>query len=179
MANGNRVFPSVVQRVCSYVISAEMSGADLVIITCSSISGLADIAARLVEIPVMKIDDPMAELAVKRGRRIKVLATLSTTLTPSVRLIQEKASQQGKAVFLDPVLCEKARQFLDRGNPEMHDRILRKEIEDTIDNYDLIVLAQASMGRVLDTLDSKKANRVLTSPKIAVDYLRRRLLSGQ
>ena len=113
----------------------------------------------------------------KRADRIKVLATISSTLDPSVQLIEEKSRQRGKEIVLDPFFCERVRQFLDEGNPEGHDRILREEIEKALKKFDIVVLAQASMGRVLDTLDVEKRRSVLTSPALAVEHIKRRFLS--
>ena len=78
---------------------------------------------------------------------------------------------------MDSSLCETARQFLDEGNSQEHDRILREEIEISLKQFDLIVLAQASMGRVLDTLDGKERNRILTSPTLAIEHIRKRYVS--
>lgn len=178
VANGDVISPSVVKRVCSYVVSAEMSGVDLVVITCSSISGIANIAEHLVGIPVIRIDEPMAELAVKEGNRIKVLATISSTLTPTLQLLQEKIRRQGKETALNSALCKTARKFLDEGNPAEHDRILREEIENALKNFDLVLLAQVSMARVVDTLDAEKRKRVLTSPRLAIEEIKRRFPSG-
>ncbi|MFQ5842154.1 MAG: aspartate/glutamate racemase family protein [Thermodesulfobacteriota bacterium] len=178
IANDNVISPGVVRRVCSYVVSAEISGVDLVVITCSSISVIARLAERMVGIPVMRIDEPMAELAVEKADRIKVLATISSTLNPSMQLIEEKSQRQGKEVVLDSSLCERARQFLDEGNPEGHDRILREEIEKSLKKFDLVILAQASMGRVLDTLDVEKRRSVFTSPALAVEHIKRKFLSS-
>lgn len=173
-ANNDIITSSLVRRVCSYILSAEISGADLVVITCSTISCIAIIAKHLVRIPVVRIDEPMAELAVKKGERVKVLATLSSTLTPTMQLIKEKRQQQGKKVVLDGFLINKARQFLDEGNHKKHDQIIKEEIENALENYDLVILAQASMERVLDTLSAEKQKRVLTSPKLAVEYIKRK-----
>ena len=177
LANENVISSSVVRRVCSYVVSAELSGANLVVITCSTISPTARVAERLVGIPVLRIDEPLAERAVEWGDRVKVLATISSTLAPSVELLREKSRQKGKEIVLDSSLCERARQFLDEGNPQEHDRILREEIEISLKRFDLIVLAQASMGRVLDTLDGKERSRVLTSPTLAIEHIRKRYVS--
>ena len=177
IAHGDALSPSVVKRVCDYVLSAEMSGADLAVITCSTISKIAKVAENMVNIPVMRIDEPMAEIAVKEGRRIKVLATISSTLTPSLELIRNKALEKGKEIDLDSSLCERARTSLDEGNPEAHDRILREEIEKFLKDFDFVILSQASMGRVLDTLEAEKRKRVLASPSLAVDHIRGRFFS--
>ena len=111
IANNGIISPNLVRRVCSYIISAEISGADLVVITCSTISCIAMIVKHLVKIPVMRIDEPMAELAVKRSEQIKVLATLSSTLSPTMQLIKEKCKQKGKKIALDGLLIKEARNF--------------------------------------------------------------------
>jgi Asp/Glu/hydantoin racemase len=178
IANDNVISPSVVRRVCSYVVSAEMSGADLVVITCSTVSVIARVAERMVGIPVMRIDEPMAEVAAEKGNRIKVLATISSTVAPSVELIKEKAYQRGKEIVLDSFLCKTARQFLDEGNPQEHDRILREEIENSLKDFDLVILAQVSMARVLEMMDPEKRKCVFTSPPLAIEGIRRRFLSS-
>ena len=66
----------IARRVTGLVVRAEQAGADAALITCSSIGGCADIAARLVSIPVRRIDRPMAAQAVRRGGTVAVAATL-------------------------------------------------------------------------------------------------------
>ena len=75
---------------------------------------------------------------------------------------------------MDGFLINKARQFLDEGNPKKHDQIIKEEIENALENYDLVILAQASMERVLDTLSAEKQKRVLASPKLAVEHIKRK-----
>jgi len=41
----------------------------------------------MVGIPVVRVDEPMAEKAVQTGTRIGVAATLATTLKPTTELI--------------------------------------------------------------------------------------------
>ena len=178
IANDNVVSPSLIKRVCMYVVSAEMSGTDLVMITCSTISGITEVVERLVGIPVIRIDEPMAELAVKKFDRIKLLATMASTLNPSVKLIKEKARKHNKKIILDYSLCESARKFLDEGNQEKHDRILREEIENALKDFDLVILAQASMDRLVDKLDTEKRKRVIASPTLAIENIKRMFLSG-
>ena len=86
-----RISPAVTRRMCDYVVAAEVAGADAVLSLCSSLGPAVDPARRLVSIPVIKIDDPHTELAVREARRIGVMATVGTTLPPTVALIREKA----------------------------------------------------------------------------------------
>ena len=173
ISNNNTISSDIVKRVCGYVISAELSGAELVVICCSTISGIASTASALVSIPVMGIDEPMAEKAVKQGEKVMVLATMPSTLSPSLRLLQDTCQRFDKPVVIDSVLCTEARGFLDAGNPERHDEILTDEIKKALKSYDIVVLAQASMARVCDVLTDPDRKRVLTSPPIAVESIRK------
>lgn len=177
MANNDVIPSTVVRKVCMYVVLAETSGADLVMITCSSISGIKKIAEPFVKVPVLRIDEPMAKHAIRKGDRIKVLATVSSTLAPTMQLILEKSKEQGKKIVLESSLCDSARKCLDEGNPAEHDRLLGEEIDKALGNFDFVILAQASMARVLDTLDVAKRKRVLTSPPLAVKEIKERVFS--
>ena len=74
------ITPSVSRRVVGHVAAAEAAGADFVLVTCSSIGPAVEVAAKMVDIPVLRVDQPMADRAVQLGPRIGVAATLPTTL---------------------------------------------------------------------------------------------------
>src|SRR5581483_9088008 len=64
------VTPHVRSRMCEYYRAAELAGADLIFNQCSSVGEVADVAATLVSIPVVKVDTRMAEVACRTGPRI-------------------------------------------------------------------------------------------------------------
>jgi hypothetical protein len=103
-----------------------------------------------------------------------VLATMPSTLSPSRQLIQKTCEKLGKPVLVDSILCQEARDHLDAGAPDRHDEILKNEIENALSSYDLVILAQASMARVCGVLSETDRHRVLTSPPIAVESIRKR-----
>src|SRR3546814_8774165 len=74
----------------------------------SSIGAAVDIAAQLYDQPVLRVDRAMAEKAVATGRRIGVVATLSTTLNPTADLVRRVAAEQGKQIEIVEHLCEGA-----------------------------------------------------------------------
>ena len=49
----------------------------------------------MIKTPVLKIDEAMAEEAVKLGRKIAVVATVASTVGPSSRLVKSKAKEAG------------------------------------------------------------------------------------
>ena len=87
---------AVIDRMTLYAKAAEISGADLIVNSCSTVGEVADIYAKEVGIPVMKVDLPMAQEAVRLGTKIALIATVETTLGPSQRLIEKIGAEQGK-----------------------------------------------------------------------------------
>ncbi len=165
-----------IRRLVDQVASAEAAGADAVLVTCSSIGDGVRAAQQLFDIPVLRIDDAMAEAAVRTASTIGVLATVRTTLDPTMALLREKAKAAGREVTLIECLCEEAFPAVLSGDTARHDAIVGKALLEDLQGVDLIVLAQASMARVVAGL-APGALRVpvLTSPELAVLRARRAL----
>jgi Asp/Glu/hydantoin racemase len=164
--------PSTSKRVVNYAALAEEAGADFILYTCSSIGPAVEIAAALTGVPVLRVDQPMADKAVQTGKRIGVIATLSTTLEPTSDLVRRRAIVARKEIELKSVLCEGAFDALMSGDAATHDKKVGEALKQLVNEVDVIVLAQASMGRVVDTLDeADKKIPILASPTIAIEYL--------
>ncbi len=164
--------PAIYRRVCDHVVAAEQTGADVIQFTCSSISPCADVAARLVAVPVLKVDEPMIEQAVLRHERIGLLATACSTLTPSAELVRDKARQHGRSVSVLPVLCEGAFDAFLAGDLTRHDAIVRADLLGLMNKVEVVLLAQASIGRIVETLGpGEKTVPVLASPRPAMERL--------
>jgi len=162
------------RRVVQHLISAEQAGADLVMCTCSSIGPAVEMGRPLLNIPALRVDEPMADLAVQTDGRIGVAATLRTTLEPTADLIQRKAEAAGKQVRVISKLCAGAFDAVTAGDTATHDAIVTAGLRELIDRSDVIVLAQASMARVVAGLPERDRRiPVLSSPRLAVEYLRR------
>jgi Asp/Glu/hydantoin racemase len=158
--------------VANYLESAELAGADYIMVTCSSIGPAVEAGAKLMGVPVLRVDQPMADQAVATGKRIGVIATLSTTLEPTADLIQRRAEKAGKKIELTSRLVEGAFEALMAGDAATHDAKVAAALKELSQQVDVIVLAQASMARVVDTLaPADKRVPILASPGIAVDYL--------
>jgi len=171
MAAGS-LTPTIARRVAAYLESAELAGADYIMVTCSSIGPVVEAAAKLMGVPVLRVDQPMADKAASAGKKIGVIATLRTTLEPTADLISRRAALAGKQVELTSKLCEGAFEALMSGQPAVHDAKVAATLKELSQQVDVIVLAQASMARVVDTLSPEdKRVPILASPAIAVDYL--------
>ncbi len=168
----NELTPATARRVVNYVGSAELAGADYILVTCSSIGTAVETAASLTNVPVIRVDQPMADLAVQTGKRIGVIATLSTTLQPTSDLVRRRALFAQKEIELTAVLCKGAFEALMSGNTIAHDAMVAEALGELVKKVDVIVLAQASMARVVDSLSiAQKSIPILASPTIAIQYL--------
>jgi Asp/Glu/hydantoin racemase len=160
------------RRVVEHVASAESAGADYILVTCSSIGRAVETAAGLAGVPVLRVDQPMADAAVEAGRKIGVIATLPTTLEPTADLIQRRASKANKGIQLVSRLCEGAFDALMAGDGAKHDSLVASALKELASQVEVIVLAQASTARVVVGLPQEtKRIPILASPPLAIDYL--------
>ena len=167
----------VKDRMLQYLRIAEGMGVDIILNGCSSVGEAVDEIQPFIGIPVLKIDEPMAQAAVDTGKKIGVVATVPTTLGPTIRLIEKKAAQSGKAIEIVRSLCEGAFEKILSGDAAGHDRIVNESILQTARMCDVVVLAQVSMARLLDTL-GETPGPVLASPDSGVAAVKAALESG-
>jgi Asp/Glu/hydantoin racemase len=164
--------PQTARRVVQHVAAAEDAGADYIMVTCSSIGPAVEAAAGLASVPVLRIDQPMADHAIAAAGRIGVIATLSTTLQPTADLLRRRATVAGKQIELTSRLCEGAFEALMNGDPDKHDSMVANALRELSSQVDVIALAQASMARIVAGLpESQRRIPILASPPLAIDYL--------
>ncbi len=167
-----RLTPVIARRVAGYLESAELAGADYIMVTCSSIGPAVEAGAKLIGVPVLRVDQPMAYKSVQSGQHIGVIATLSTTLEPTADLVRRRAEKAGRKIELTSRLCEGAFDALLAGDAATHDAKVAAALTELSRQVDVIVLAQASMARVVDSLKPEERRvPILASPGVAVDYL--------
>ncbi|MGW7265982.1 aspartate/glutamate racemase family protein [Streptomyces sp. NPDC054842] len=152
---------------------AVAEGAGAVLCTCSTIGAVAEAAGA--GVPVLRVDRPMAAAAVAAGPRVVVLATVASTLAPTVALVEEEARRAGRPAEVRTLLVDGAFARFEAGDTDGCARLVA-EAADAVTDADVIVLAQASMApaRHLTTT----AVPVLASPgpglAAGADALRRR-----
>lgn len=154
-------------------MEAENIGARVVLVTCSSISPCVDDILSKVKIPVIKIDEAMIAEAVRLGSQIGVVATNVTTLEPTRDLLVSQAKAIEKRIDTKLVLVDNALDELLSGDGDQHDRLVKKAVLQLSTEVDVVVLAQASMARVLEIIsEAERIVPVLSSPQLAVQKIR-------
>lgn len=168
-----RLEKKTMRQVIGLVGMAFDAGCDVAMVTCSSIGKAVEMAAELYDQPVLRVDRAMAEKAVDTGKRIGVVATLSTTLNPTADLIRRVAAERGREIEIVEHLCEGAFEAVMAGDGATHDRIVGEGLTQGMAGVDAIVLAQASMARVVASLpEGAVAAPVYASPELGMLHAR-------
>lgn len=118
---------------------------DVVVCTCSTIGALA-VRAREVAVPVLRIDQPMADAAVAAGRRIGILAALDSTLAPTRALLTEQAAAAGREIEVVERVVAGAWELFEAGDLPGYHAAVAAAVPGLAAEVDVIVLAQASMA---------------------------------
>ena len=159
------------QRLAGHVESLAARGADAVMVSCSSLGPAVDRLAATSRLPLLRVDRAMADESVRAARRIGVLATLYTTMNPTVELVRARAAAIGASVTVVPHLCAGAFASLQDGDIARHDELVRAGLRVLQTQVDLVLLAQASMARVMISDGVPGQIPILASPGLAVEYL--------
>jgi ketosteroid isomerase-like protein len=144
------------------------AGAKVIVCTCSTIGGIAELAPVPDGVRVMRIDRPMAEQAVMSGRRIIVVAALPSTLEPTTALLRGIAAERQHSIDIIEVVCERAWPFFEAGDHSAYQREIAATVEGVAGPRDLVLLAQASMAPAAELL-SHLGVPVLSSPKLGLE----------
>ena len=164
----NEVTPAVRRRLISYYNAAADAGADVVFNCCSSVGKVAEMGDLVAPIKVFRIDGPMAEKGVREGKKIGVIATLPTTLEPTVALLRDKAAEAGVEIEVVEGLAKGAFG----ADKATHDGLIEQEAVKLADEVDVIVLAQGSMAAMEEKLRAMTGKLVLSSPLLGVEGLK-------
>ncbi len=146
-------------------------GVDAILLACSTFNRAVEYAQPMLSTRLVQIDRPMMDLAVGQGQRIGLLATVSTTVPTSERLLHLAATDAGKSIQVNTRLCSQAFQALKAGDLEKHNKLLLAEIDRLSDEVDVIVMAQVSMS-VLESRLSNTKVPVLNSGRTSFNFLR-------
>ncbi len=154
--------------------SAQLTGADLIVVTCSTLTPHVVAARAFFTTPIIAIDDAMCSLAITQGSKITVLATAESTVSPTLKKLEEEATLQNKEVSFSSLCCPEALVYLKAGQKAKHDTLvldMARQVKDS----DTIVLAQASMAHLQDLVQAQTRIRTLSSPPLCIQEISRQL----
>jgi Asp/Glu/hydantoin racemase len=129
---------------------AELGHVDAILITCSTMNRSYPAVAEAMKsynIPVIQIDRPMMENAVKLGGKTLVIATHGPTVASTQTLLRETAAEFNKSIDFSGETVEAAWHRLAEGDVQEHNELLARAIRShqQTETIDSVVLAQLSM----------------------------------
>lgn len=163
----------------------ELGNVDAVLITCSTMNRSFPQVQKALDpygVPVIQIDRPMMERAVKRGGRTLVVATHGPTVTSTQALLRETAESLESDITYSGLSVLEAWVKLSRGDVEGHNQALAQGIKAAMEKEDFlsVVLAQLSMTVFLLTYPDPEKEfsiPVFTSGQCGFEYLRKVLMA--
>lgn len=158
-----------VDRMRHLAQAARAADVDVIFSACSSLGPAIEAIRAEVDVPIVRVDEAMARRAVALSDRIGVLATVPSTIGPTVALIEQAAGAAGKSVEIVEQLAEGGFDTLMSGDRDGHDEIVVRGAEALAGRCDVIVLAQASMSRLAPELADASGLEVLSSPRLGVE----------
>lgn len=161
-------------RLYNDIKSAEMTGADMIVVTCSTLTPVVNMIRPFVRVPLIAIDDAMGRKAVTYGERILVLATAGSTEGPMREKLNAEAAKLGKSIQIDFQANAEAFQAMKAVQMERHDAILL-DMAKNISGYDCVVLAQASMAHLDQKIEAICKIPVLSSPGLCMEQVKETL----
>ena len=161
-------------RLYNDIKSAEMTGADMIVVTCSTLTPVVNMIRPFVRVPLIAIDDAMGRKAVTCGERILVLATAGSTEGPMREKLNAEAAKLGKSIQIDFQANAEAFQAMKAVQMERHDAILLDMAKNT-SGYDCVVLAQASMAHLDQKIEAICKIPVLSSPGLCMEQVKETL----
>lgn len=163
-----RVNAAVRHRLMHYFEGAAAICPDIIVCACSSVGDIAQMADSMLAVPVVRIDHAMIKKALEKGNRIGVLASVSSTLTPTVDYIYELAKKAGRKVEVIAEVAKGAYEANCAGDLQKHDAMITECAKAIADKVDVIILAQGSMSRLEEPLSTLLNMPVLSSPHLCV-----------
>lgn len=154
-------------RLLNDVKTAEMTGADVIVTTCSTLTPVIEMIRPFIKAPVIAIDDAMAKKSVTFGPKVLVMATAESTIEPTKNKVAAEAALAGVEVELSEMVLMDAFKAMQSQNMIEHDRILRDRSKE-IKGFDCIVLAQASMAHMEAEIEKITGCPTLSSPALCI-----------
>jgi len=127
-----------------------------------------------IKVPVLRIEEAMMDDAVARGGSVLVVSTQKRAMPVVRATLDASARRAGKAITIKDIWVEGARDALNAGDIEKHDRLIAEQSA-AAGTFDTIVLSMISMAPARAKMPPALAKKTLTSGECAVARMRKLL----
>ena len=123
--------------------------------------------------PIVRIDEEMCREAVRKGKKIGVMATLSSTLNPTKNTIMRVARELNRQVTLVDGLIDGAFGL----TPDKFKELMSKKAKELAPNVDVLLFAQGSMAYCEKLIADETGKCVLSSPRFGAAAVKSALIA--
>tara|TARA_Y100000766_G_scaffold150343_1_gene129195 strand:+ start:1413 stop:2021 length:609 start_codon:yes stop_codon:yes gene_type:complete len=173
-ANAGKLTDDLSKRIIGMAEYAAERGVDGVLYCCSAFGPAIEAAADANSVPVLKPNEAMFESALDLGGNLVMLVTFKDSIGSMEQEFAKMKAARGSDATLRSVLVEGARDAIDRGDAETHNRLIA-EAAQKVSDCSAVLLAHFSMDRaraaVADAIDVP----VLSPPSESVTHLSKTL----
>jgi len=145
------VTPTTAARLLTYVREAERAGADLLLLTCTSMgAGMAHVK-EFSSLPTLCITEPLVEEALDLGTRVGIVGTVPTSPAQIIEPLLAAAAKRGLGrddLAISVAVVEDAFRARGSGDTATHDRLVSEAAMKLAREHplDCVIFAQASMS---------------------------------
>jgi hypothetical protein len=161
--------PAIADAVAAHVSELATHDVGIVLCTCSTIGAIAEHQGRSRAVPVLRVDRPMARVAVALGEPITIVATMAATVASTKALLREEAGRAGIDPELSVAVTAGAWELFEVGALDAYHRAVARTVDELDPGVRVVVLAQASMAPAAALVSPGPT--VLASPLAAVDEI--------
>ncbi len=142
---------SVSARILTYIREAEKAGADMLLLTCTSVDAGMKFMKEFTNLPTLCISQPMVEAALDLGTRIGLVGTVPTSPDSIIRPLRAAAEARGMNPDDLQIAVEVAHGAFEArmsGDDATHDGLVSKALMKLVqeNELDAVCFAQASMS---------------------------------
>jgi Asp/Glu/hydantoin racemase len=161
----------LIERIVALAKYARLIGSDAVLFTCSAFGEAIKQAAKELDIPVLKPNEAMFEMAIRRGGHTAMLYTFPRSKEGMEQEFREEAERIDPSATITSFLVPGAIEAARTGDVDTHNRLVAAAAS-KLKDFDAITLAHFSTARALRAVEAATQIPVLTSPDSAVVKLR-------
>ena len=170
-AGAGALTPPIAARIVELARYGCRIGADGILFTCSAFGPAIETAAAECDVPVLKPNEAMFELALEAGDTIGMLATFEPSVDSMADEFAELATARGRQAVLHPLCVPRAMTALKTGDADTHNALLA-DAAPRLSHCDAVMLAHFSTARATASVAAAIDRPVLNSPASAVRKLK-------
>lgn len=166
-----------VERLYLMLKSAELSGADIIVVICSTLSPHVQKMAFMFPVPIVVIDGRLGEAALKHGSEFTILASAPSAVEPTRNVIMQAAKTFGKEVNIESHSDIRALHAMMSDDMKKHDSIILNLLN-SVGHADALILAQGSMEHLGSEISKKTGLPVVSAPSLCIQEIKELIVSN-